>query len=94
MTDRLSEIQDLQRRRDAAQTSLTQAQTRREALVERRDEIEAKMTAMGVTPDNAEEKLQQLIVKRDQLIEEAKTELDAIDVGGTDSLTSSVDMLI
>lgn len=52
------------------------------------------MTAMGVTPDTAEEKLQQLIAKRDQLIEEAKTELDAIDVGSTTSLTSSVDMLI
>jgi len=79
MNDRLQEIKDLQTKRDAAQTALTQAQTRRESLVERRDEVESKMTAMGVTPDNADEKLSQLIEKRDRLIEEARTELASIE---------------
>jgi len=79
MNDRLTEINALKTRRDAAQTALTQAQTRRESLIERRDEVEAKMTAMGVTPENADEKLQQLIEKRDRLIEEATAELASIE---------------
>lgn len=80
MTDRLAEIQALQARRDAAQTALTQAQTRREALIERRAEVEDKMTAMGVTPENADEKLAQLIAKRDGLITEAGERLSAIEL--------------
>lgn len=79
MTDRLAEINALKTKRDAAQTALTQAQTRRESLIERRDEVEAKMTAMGVTPDNADEKLAQLREKRDRLIDEATSELASIE---------------
>lgn len=91
MNDRLAEINELQRQRDAAQTALTQAQTRRESLVERLDEIETKMTAMGVTPETADEKLKQLVEKRDRLIDEAKKELATV---SPDASTSTVANLL
>lgn len=80
MTDRLSEIQELQARHAAAQTAMTQAQTRREALLERQGEVVAKMEALGVTPEDAGEKLAQLIEKRDRLIAEARAKLDSVEL--------------
>lgn len=80
MTDRLAEIQALQTRREAAQTALTRARTQRESLIEKRDEVVGKMEAMGVTPENVEEKLGKLIEKRDRLISEARAKLDSVEL--------------
>ncbi len=77
-TDRSDEINALKAKQEKAQTALTQAQTRRESLEERKAEVVAKMEAMGVTPENAEEKLAKLIAKRDELLAEAKEVLDGV----------------
>ena len=80
MTDRTNEIQQLQAKRDKAQTLLTQAQTRKESLEERRAENVAKMAKLGVTPENAEEKLAKLTKKLDLLLEDAQEKLAGIDL--------------
>lgn len=80
MTDRTNEIQALKAKQEKAQTLLTQAQTRKESLEERRQEVIAKMAAMNVTPENVEEKLAKLIEKRDALLAEAQKTLNGIEL--------------
>lgn len=80
MSSRLAEIKQLQSRLSAAQTAITQAQTRRESAVERQQEIEAKMASMGVTPENAREKMAQLAEKFDSTIKQYVAEMEKVEL--------------
>lgn len=80
MTDPQEAVAALKKKQEKARTLLTQAQTRAEALQEQIAQIEEKMAAMNVTPENAEDKLAKLLAKRDAELAEKQALFDGIDL--------------
>ncbi len=83
MTDRTKEIQaleELEAKQEKAKTLVTQILTRQESLEATRADILAKMEAMNVSPDNAEEKLAKLVEKFDTLLAQEQQKLRGIDL--------------
>lgn len=79
--DIVEEIKDLQRKKDEAQTLLTKYKTQLEGIVEDREKLIAELKEkFGVTPEEAEARLEQLVKKRDELLEKAKESLSKIKV--------------
>lgn len=77
--DTLTEIKELKKKKEKAQTLLTKHQTQLEALSEQRDQLVSDLqTVYGVTLETAAAEIDRLSAELDSKLQEARTVLGNI----------------